>query len=96
MAWLASIPAGKLNQWMAWETVEPMGEQWQQTAKILEALLLPIYARCGSDAPSADDLMPERFRRPKKTVASEIRAAIANAGAIGNQLRAVATMGAKK
>jgi hypothetical protein len=72
-----------------------MGEQWAQTARILEALLLPIYARAGSDAPSANDLMPVRFRRPKKTIASEIRAAIENAESIGDQLKAFGTMGAK-
>jgi hypothetical protein len=72
-----------------------MGEQWAQTEKILEALLLPIYASAGSDAPSASDLMPDRFRRPKKSIGSEIRAAIDNAQAIGNQLKAFGTMGAK-
>lgn len=72
-----------------------MGESWMQTAKLLEVLLLPIYARAGSDAPSANDLMPDRFRRPKKTIASEIRAAIENAEAIGDQLKAFGTMGAK-
>ena len=72
-----------------------MGESWMQTAKILEALLLPFYANAGSDAPSFSDLMPDRFRRPKKTIASEIRAASANAEAIGDQLKAFGTMGAK-
>jgi hypothetical protein len=72
-----------------------MGESWMQTAKLLEVLLLPIYARAGSDAPSANDLMPDRFRRPKKTIASEVRAAIENAKAIGDQLKAFGTMGAK-
>jgi hypothetical protein len=72
-----------------------MGESWMQTAKLLEVLLLPIYARAGSDAPSANDLMPDRFRRPKKTIASEIRAAIENAEAIGDQLKAFGTMGAR-
>jgi hypothetical protein len=72
-----------------------MGEQWAQTAKILQVLLLPIYANAGSDAPSSSDLMPERFRRPKKTIASEIMAAVDNAQAIGDQLKAFGAMGAK-
>jgi hypothetical protein len=94
MAWLASLPAGKLNQWLAWEQVEPMGETWMQVAKVLEALYLPIYAKAGSDAPEAADYMPERYRRPKKSVASEIRAAIESSDAIANQMKAM--MGAKK
>lgn len=65
-----------------------------QTAKILEALLLPIYARGQAEAPEAADLMPERYRRQKKSVASEIRAAIENSEVIANQFRAM--MGATK
>ena len=71
-----------------------MGETWMQVAKVLEALYLPIYAKAGSDAPEAADYMPERYRRPKKSVASEIRAAIENSDAIASQLKAM--MGAKK
>ena len=65
-----------------------------QTAKILEALYLPIYAKAGSDAPEASDLMPDRYRRPRKSVASEIMEAIENSDAIANQFKAM--MGAKK
>lgn len=89
MAWLAGLPAGKLNQWMAWEQVEPMGETWMQVARVLEAIYLPIYARAGSDAPEAADYMPERYRRPRKSVASDIRAAIQNSDAIARQMKAI-------
>ena len=83
-----------LNQWLAWEQVEPIGEDWMQTAKILEALYLPIYAKHGSDAPEASDLMPDRYRRPRKSVASEIMQAIENSEAIANQFKAM--MGANR
>jgi hypothetical protein len=88
MGWLASQPAGILNQWLAWEQVEPIGEEWMQTAKILEALYLPIYAKAEREPPDAADLMPERFQRPRKGIAAEIRAAIRSSEAIGNQLKA--------
>ena len=94
MAWVESMPSGALSQWLAFDSIEPIGEDWMQTAKILEALYLPIYAKAGSDAPEAADYMPERYRRPKKSVASEIRAAIENSDAIANQMKAM--MGAKK
>lgn len=71
-----------------------MGETWMQVAKVLEALYLPIYARGGSDAPEAADYMPDRYRRPRKSVASEIRAAIENSEAIANQMKAM--MGVSK
>lgn len=93
MAWVESMPSGVLNQWLAFDSIEPIGEDWMQTAKILEALYLPIYAKAGSDAPEASDLMPDRYRRPRKSVASEIMQAIENSEAIANQFKAM--MGAK-
>ena len=59
-----------------------------QTAKILEALYLPIYARAEREPPEAADLMPERFHRPRKSIAAEIRAANEASEAIGNQMKA--------
>lgn len=88
MGWASSLPSGALNQWLAFDSIEPIGEEWMQTAKILEALYLPIYARAEREPPDAADLMPERFQRPRKGIAAEIRAAIRSSEAIGNQLKA--------
>ncbi len=93
MGWASSLPSGALNQWLAFDSIEPIGEEWMQTAKILEALYLPIYAKAGHNAPDASDLMPDRFTRPRKSVAIEIMSAIENSDAIANQFKAM--MGAK-
>lgn len=95
MAWLASVPAGKLNQWIAWDTIEPMGENWMQTAKILEALYLPIYARGDEDPPTAADLMPDRFYRPKVNAGAILRQSAKACQAMAGQVKAMFGFGSK-
>lgn len=65
-AWLETLPEGMLNQWIAWDKVEPMGESWLQTASIVQAINLPLYAQSGQDIPEAEVFMPPRYKRPKK------------------------------
>lgn len=89
MAWVQSLPSGVLNQWLAFDSIEPIGEDWMQTAKILEALYLPIYAKAGHNAPDASDLMPDRFTRPKKSVLSEILGAAKASSAMAEQFKAM-------
>jgi hypothetical protein len=60
-----------------------------QTAKILEALYLPIYARAEKEAPEASDLMPDRFYRPKRSVAGVLRKGIQAASNMAGQFKAM-------
>ena len=89
MGWASSLPSGALNQWLAFDSIEPIGEEWMQTAKILEALYLPIYAKAGHNAPDASDLMPDRFTRPRKSVLSEILGAAKASSAMAEQFKAM-------
>jgi hypothetical protein len=70
MSWVKTLPRGTLDQWAAFDAVEPIGEQWLQTAKIVTAIekLVHIkYMQAGVDAkaPSQNDAMPSRYQRPK-------------------------------
>lgn len=60
-----------------------------QTAKILEALYLPLYAKGGKVGPDASDLMPDRFTRPKKSILNDIMAAARNGEAMAAQFKAM-------
>lgn len=60
-----------------------------QTARILEALYLPLYAKGGKPGPDAEDLMPDRFTRPKKSVLGPIMAAAQNGQAMAAQFKAM-------
>lgn len=69
--WLQSIPKGALDKWEAFDAVEPIGENWLQTAKIVTAIekLIGIeYARAQvkRDEVKQNDIMPIRYRRPKR------------------------------
>lgn len=43
-----------------------MGESWLQTASIVQAINLPLFAKAGQEIPEADTFMPLRYKRPKK------------------------------
>ena len=60
-----------------------------QTAKILEALYLPLYARAERQPPDAEDLMPDRFAKPKKSVLGPIMAAAQNGQVMAEQFKAM-------
>ena len=94
-AWMQSLPAGALNQWLAWDMVEPMGERWMQTAKLLEALYLPLYARADEEPPDASDFMPDRFYRPKVSAASILKQSAESCKAMANQVKSMFGFGGK-
>jgi hypothetical protein len=68
MGWLRTLPAGTLNQWEAFDAVEPIGEQWEQTAQ-LSLLIRRMYelqlATAGGKPESMDfeDFFPARYRK---------------------------------
>jgi hypothetical protein len=72
-AWLKKLPHGVLDQWVAFDRVEPIGEDWKQTASILSMLSNlagTIAATAGITMEVADvnDCMPLRYQRPKKAL----------------------------
>jgi hypothetical protein len=71
-AWLGELPHGVLDQWIAWDSVEPMGEAWKQTASLIQAINLPLYARADKEMPSVSDFMPTRYRRPRKRLTDQL------------------------
>lgn len=72
MNWVEHLPRGVLNQWLAWDRVEPMGEAWMQTASIMQAIHLPTFAKAGQDLPEVESFMPDRYRRPKKRLTDQL------------------------
>lgn len=64
------LPAGALAQWVAWDRVEPMGEQWLQTATIAQYSSLDVFVRGGRDCPEVEDFMPARYARKKVSLKS--------------------------
>lgn len=61
-AWLASLPRGALNFWEAFDAVEPIGEQWGQTAMLAWASTIENFR----EPKEPEDFMPVRFRRKKR------------------------------
>jgi hypothetical protein len=70
MDWVRSLPAGVLNQWIAFDHVEPIGDDWRQTASIVRAVLIPAFANASAEFPDVDDFMPDHYLRPKKKLSS--------------------------
>jgi hypothetical protein len=70
MEWVRSLPAGVLNQWIAFDHIDPLGEDWKQTASIIQAIFTPVFANAGAELPNADDFMPEHYLRQKKKLSS--------------------------
>jgi hypothetical protein len=69
MGWLRTLPAGALNQWEAFDAVEPIGDEWKQTAQLslmLRNLFEIQLATSGvkTEPITLDDFMPARYRRP--------------------------------
>lgn len=72
---MKTLPRGALDQWLAFDSVEPIGEQWAQTAKLASLLSQSIglqMATAGvkSECVTEADCMPARYHRkatPKVT-----------------------------
>lgn len=71
-SWLKSLPVGALDKWLAFDSIEPIGEQWRQSAKILHAIWSGInFSAVANGAKDVkpfdeDDFMPSRYQRIKK------------------------------
>lgn len=66
--WLRTLPRGALDFWEAFDMVEPIGEQWSQTAQLTWASTLDVF----KEPKEPDDFMPPRFIRPTKEVAAKL------------------------
>jgi hypothetical protein len=95
MAWMKSLPSGVLNQWIAFDSIEPIGEEWEQTASIVHAINLPLYARAGQEMPEVADFMPTRYRRPKRSAKTMLKQAAKASTQIAGQVKAMFGLGAK-
>lgn len=73
-AWLRALPRGALNFWEAFDAVEPIGEQWRQTAQLTWANTLENF----KEPREPDDFMPPRFRRKKRRIIPEDSGQIAS------------------
>jgi hypothetical protein len=95
MAWMKSLPSGALNQWIAFDSIEPIGEEWEQTASIVHAINLPLYARAGQEMPDVVDFMPMRYRRPKRSAKAVLKQAAKASTQMAGQVKAMFGLGAK-
>lgn len=62
-----------LDFWIAFDAIEPIGDQWEQTAGIRESLaaiygILAWQNDRSADVATAMDFMPTRYRRPDKDI----------------------------
>jgi hypothetical protein len=95
MAWMKSLPSGALDQWIAFDSIEPIGEEWEQTASIVHAINLPLFARAGQAMPEVADFMPSRYKRPKRSAKSMLMQAAKASTQIAGQVKAMFGLGAK-
>lgn len=65
-AWLASLPAGALDFWMAFDQLQPIGDEWFQTALIAQQSSFGAFAQAGVAIPEVENFMPARYRPKKK------------------------------
>jgi hypothetical protein len=65
-AWLSSLPAGALDFWMAFDQLQPIGDDWFQTALIAQQASFGTFAQAGVDIPEIDSFMPARYKTVKK------------------------------
>jgi hypothetical protein len=83
-AWLEGVEPRVLEFWQAFDFVEPIGEQWRQTAetnKLLSRVVELMAARFGieMEPTTIEELMPQRYKpekkpkkeKPSKAVASD-------------------------
>ena len=79
-AWLDRVPARVLDFWQAFDSLEPIGEHWKQTAET-NALLAKLVdfqaAKIGVELEptTVEDCMPARFRRKQKPKQPETKTA---------------------
>lgn len=95
-AWLRTLPYGALDQWLAFDAIEPIGDEWEQSAQVA----LSVYrlsgiqlAKAGAKPPeiSFDDCMPARYRPPKVPKAKKAKQLDSGF----NQLKAALGFGSK-
>jgi len=65
------MPHGTLDRWEAFDRVEPIGEHWKQTASIMSMIThvisyMAAYMGTKATPSEPEDLMPDRYKRPKK------------------------------
>ena len=89
MEWLRSLPTGVLNQWMAYDMVDPLGEQWRQTASTIQAVLTPAFANARAELPEIDVFMPEHCLRSQKKLSSVLFKSKDEAKLIAGKAKAV-------
>lgn len=65
-AWLKSLPAGSLDYWLAFDRVEPIGEERLQHAELMQQVAAQLMVHAKIDLPEVEDFMPARFERTKK------------------------------
>lgn len=63
--WLSRLPEGVLTFWEAFDRIEPIGEEWEATARVCEVVSMPTFAQAGIDPPDWTRYMPPRFKKPK-------------------------------
>lgn len=73
IGWLSETPKHVVDFWIAFDSVEPIGEQWRQTSETNSRLsqvagLLALTTGVKFDAEEPDDCMPQRFQRAKKRI----------------------------
>ena len=67
LGWLDRVDRSVLDFWIAFDAIEPIGDEWQQVAE-LKRLLAQLSAfqsaACGVvlAIPETDELMPDRYR----------------------------------
>lgn len=75
LGWLDRVDRSVLDFWIAFDSIEPIGDEWQQIAEVkqlLTQLAAFIVAKYGInlEIPVSDELMPDRYRREKRPAPS--------------------------
>jgi hypothetical protein len=70
---MRSLPSDSfLSQWIAFDRIEPFGDEWEQTARLHSAIVLQPFAQAGLELPDWEDFMPLRYQKqPKQPVVVE-------------------------
>ena len=61
------MPIGTLDFWEAFDAVEPIGGQWEQSAMIAHQIAIKTFCDAGQKPPEWEQFMPPRYQPPKET-----------------------------
>jgi hypothetical protein len=63
---MKTLPRGALDFWLAFDSIEPIGDEYYRDALVARSAAMYAYCKAGKDIPDVEDFMPGRYKRMPK------------------------------